>query len=170
MLTSRQMSPEAWARVFDALVFYFTRRLGELNAEDLAQQTLVAVLKRVDYQFEKEEDFLRVCYGFATNILKAAYRQGGRDAHVSLEDFIPEPENRTSASGIENAIFLDDVLREGQRQLKKRDWELIREAAEAQLDNQPHNYPSGKENKFRVALHRARGKLAQVVRRRDDKM
>ena len=75
MPTCRSLSPDAWEQARQALVFYFSRRHGLANAEDLAQETLAAFWKREDFEFEREEDFLRVCYAFARRILQVAVKR-----------------------------------------------------------------------------------------------
>jgi DNA-directed RNA polymerase specialized sigma24 family protein len=167
-MTSRSIPPEAWAKAFQALVFYFSRRLGVENAQDLAQQTLLVVLQRHDFTFEKEEDFLRVCYGFAGNILRASLRKDGKRGEVSLDSIAMEREDPSAgAKRLENAIYLQDVLRVGEEQLNEREWEIIGKAAEAQLESQPYSYGADKPNAVRVALHRARKKLEELTSGRE---
>jgi hypothetical protein len=166
MPSCRQIPPEAWAQAFESLVFYFSRRLCVEDAQDLAQQTLLAVARREDYEFEKVDDFQRVCYGFAGKILQAHFQRGGKRIPVPLEPTMQEPEHHAAgAESVEDAIYLKEVLQVGLEQLSERDCLLIQEAAEAQMENRFHNYPPGEANTLRVALHRARKKLAQLTGR-----
>src|SRR4051812_21356813 len=84
-MTCRSMAPDDWERVRESLIFYFLRRHGFSNAEDLAQDTIAALLKRDDYEFESEADFLKVCYGFADKISRAGWRKIARYAADPLD-------------------------------------------------------------------------------------
>ena len=64
MPNCRSIPTEKWVHAHKALVHFFTRK-GVSNPEDMAQETLMTLWSREDYQFEKEDDFLKVCYGFA---------------------------------------------------------------------------------------------------------
>ena len=130
------------------------------RAEDLAQETLAAVLSRDDYEFEKEEDFLRVCYGFAGRVSQAAHRESNR----SSGDALPlEAIGRLSAQSLKDAellVYLNEVLRLGREQLREADWQLIERSAVADGGQRAG---SAQENKARVRLHRARRKLAALA-------
>jgi len=54
MINCRSVSPKTWEHARQALVFFFTRRHGLYGAEDLAHETLAAILGREDYRFEQE--------------------------------------------------------------------------------------------------------------------
>src|SRR5579872_5616193 len=73
MLNCRSIPAEKWVHAHKALMLFFSGK-GVVSPEDMAQQTLMTVWSREDYQFEKEEDFLKVCYGFARKILLEGYR------------------------------------------------------------------------------------------------
>src|SRR5579864_726204 len=96
MANCRSISPEAWAHARESLVFYFSRRHARSDAEDLAQETLLAVWNREDYEFEKEEDFLKVCYGFARRILLEGYRDAHRHAGSEMDPSHPAPQHEWS--------------------------------------------------------------------------
>ena len=161
MVNSRSILPELWAQAWDALVTYFSRRYGREDAQDLAQETLAAVLQRDDYLFRDPEDFLRVCHGFARNVLKAAIRS--RAATEPWDDSAPLPERDTVRSSPDEALFLDEVLRTGKRRLEAEEWRLIREAAAAQMRNEPYDFEQKDANRMRVRLHRARKRLARFT-------
>ena len=137
---------------------FFSRRHGLDRAEDLAHETIEALLRRDDYEFERQEDFLKVCLAFARNVGKEARRQ--RTA-LSLEETgepLQRPRSRAKLSPAESAVLLDQVLRAGQTGLK--DWPLVSWAA---TDRGAVDIPGGNSNRLRVRLHRARKKLADLT-------
>src|SRR5450432_4212962 len=109
MPNSRSIEPEAWEQARSALVFYFSRRHGFTNAEDLAQETLAALWKRDDFEFARAEDFLRICYAFARRISQS----GGRDArkHAGEELDPAAPGREASMEGLSGAA-LELLVRE----------------------------------------------------------
>jgi DNA-directed RNA polymerase specialized sigma24 family protein len=163
MINCRSVSPKAWEHARQALVFYFTRRHGISSAEDLAQETLAAVLSREDYQFEKEEDFLKVCYGFAGHMLQTARRGVAKSAGNSIDAVLEA--GGAEAHGLEDAelnVYLNEVLRLGKDQLRDADWQLIRQSVALDGNHGGGSRPAG-DNNARVKLHRARRRLAQLV-------
>jgi len=96
----------------------------------MAQQTLMTVWSREDYQFEKEEDFLKVCYGFARKILLEGYR-------VNREHAAEDPdvvESRVQAiqglRGNEVSVFLEEVCRRAATELQEEEWAMIQAAVQ----------------------------------------
>jgi hypothetical protein len=161
MPTCRDIPAKLWKVAFQALVFYFSRRGQVSNAEDLAQRTFLAILKRDDFEFGREEDFLRVCYGFAARILKAKKREDAKSSSVPLDTALPVASNRDGAQATEDTVFLHDVLEIGKTELTPDEWKFIEDAAEAALDNLPYNFPRAEANTLRVRLYRLRKKLAK---------
>jgi hypothetical protein len=161
LMNCRSVSPKTWEHARQALIFYFTRRHGLLNAEDLAHETLAAILNREDYQFEKEEDFLRVCYGFAGHTLQTARREAGRDmSYLRGSSAAPCP----TTQGLKDAelrVYLDEVFRLGRDELHQTDWHLIQRSILQDGDRTASN--PAEANNARVKLHRARRRLAQLV-------
>jgi hypothetical protein len=164
MPNCRSIPPAVWVQAHDALVFYFSRRHGITNAEDLAQETLAAVLSREDFEFAKEGDFLKVCYGFASRISQAGYRQIQKHVAAALDPDFHKPVSRKFClNPTEMGILLDEVLRTGESKLSEKDWALIKQSIAtdpvpvADLQN-----PSDANN-ARVRLHRARRKLARLT-------
>src|SRR5690349_564754 len=102
-MNCRSVSPKTWEYARQALVFYFSRRHGLSNSEDLAHETLASILSRDDYQFEKEEDFLKVCYGFACHVLQTARREVRKNVGMSLDPATLFP--RQGAPGLKDAEF-----------------------------------------------------------------
>jgi hypothetical protein len=163
MINCRSISPAAWECARQALVFYFTRRHGLNGAEDLAHETLAAILSREDYRFEKEEDFLKVCYGFASHILQAARRDAAK--YSGNAEGLIRAALESEAHGLKGAelsVYLDELLQIGMEQLREADWQLIDQAIVLDGDSAPVANPAA-ANKARVKLHRARRKLAQLV-------
>lgn len=157
MPNSRSIPPETWVHASKALVYFF-RGKGVLNPEDLAQETLMAVWSRKDYEFEKEEDFLKVCYGFAKKILLEGYRVSRKRA---AEGSGLEVESRVKRiQGLEAneaRVFLKEVCRRADAELHEEE----RAAIQAAIDRDRHDQPI--EGKHRVRLYRARKKLAKLT-------
>lgn len=164
MLNCRSVSPTTWEHARQALVFYFSRRHGLSTAEDLAHETLVNILSREDYQFEKEEDFLRVCYGFANHVLQTARREAAKRAENSLVSDVAAAGAETQGlTDAEINVFLDEVLRLGRHQLREIDWQLIQQSTALDGDRSTAAVDPAKANSARVKLHRARRKLALLT-------
>jgi len=163
MINCRSIPPAVWGHAHDALVFYFSRRHGLHNAEDLAQDTLAAVLTRDDFEFEKEEDFLRVCYGFASRISQSGYRVARKHAAAVLDPNMSHAPARTvSLNQAEMTVLLDEVLRTAKARLSEQDWDLIQQTMSSDRDPASRsNIPE--TNNIRVRLHRARRKLAKLT-------
>lgn len=169
MIDCRSVSPETWEHARDALVFYFSRRHGLAGAEDLAQETLATILSRKDYLFEKEEDFLKVCYGFAAHILQAARREGLRRAR-SFADNEPPPFRKEAAGLVDRelTIYVREVLELARSNLGGAEWLLIEETLSMVEGCQTQAKDPAEANRGRVKLHRARRKLARLVGWRKD--
>lgn len=164
MWSCRDIRPELWEHARQALVFYFARRQYLPNAEDLAQQTLLAIWTREDFEFEKEEDFLRVCYGFARRVLHHEHRQQQRGATEELSpDSGSTPKPGSGLDAMEASVLLEEVIRIGRTQLRESDWKLI-EAASTQNASEMEGVDNASiANKVRVRLSRARSRLARVT-------
>jgi len=128
------------------------------NAEDLAHDTLAALWSRNDYGFEKEADFLKVCYGFAGKILYEEYRRKEKHAGNELDPNLEAPIQEVKGlEGTEVFIFLEEVRRRAKAELLDEEWALIENA----VNRDAGDYPAG--GKVRVQLHRARKKLARLT-------
>ena len=163
-MNCRSVSPKTWEHARQALVFYFNRRHGLSGAEDLAHETLATILTREDFRFEKEEDFLRVCYGFAGHILQTAQRDATKCTVNRLD--LPIVANSAETHGLKGAevnVFLNEVLRLGKDQLRAADWQLIQKSIV--LDENPHDaeVDPAESNRERVKRHRARRTLAVLT-------
>jgi DNA-directed RNA polymerase specialized sigma24 family protein len=161
-MSIRSISPELWERARQALVFYFSRRLGMAGAgpEDLAQDTLVALWSREDFRLEKEDDFLRICYGFAKRIMFASYRQAMKHSEPGPNTAVQE-QSAPPMHNPELKVFLDEVITAGKARLSEREWDILLQAAES--ERPPLGGLGLDEKTARVVLHRARRKLARLV-------
>lgn len=158
------MSPEAWAHARECLIFYFCRRHARSEAEDLAQETLLALWNREDYEFEKEEDFLKICYGFARNILHEGYREAERHASAPLDASVPAaPHEWSGQRATESRMLLAEVCDIGQSRLRESDWKIIQQGATSDRASIAEEFGMGDANNVRVRLHRARKKLAKLA-------
>lgn len=157
MLNCRSIPSEKWIHAHKALVYFFSGK-GILNPEDLAQETLMKLWSREDYQFEQEDDFLKVCYGFANKILLDSYRISRKHAAEEL-DFPVESRIQSiqGLQGNEVSVFLEEVRRRADAELQEEE----RAAIQAAIDHDRQDQPV--DGKQRVRLYRARKKLAKLT-------
>ncbi len=157
MPNCRSIPDETWVQASKAL-FYFFRRKGVPNPEDLAQETLLTVWVREDYQFDKEDDFLKVCYGFARNILQEGYRITRKHAAEELDISVDSRVRRIQGlEGNEVNVFLEEVCQRADAELQEEERAAIQAAVDRDSQDQPV------EGKQRVRLYRARKKLAKLI-------
>lgn len=154
MHNCRSIPKSVWEHARVALVFYFSRRHGLDHSEDLAQDTLATIWARTDFTFQAEEDFLRVCLGFARKISFQAYRQHSREPRHGLDELPPVVHECVRLSEPERKILLEEVLRIGRAQIK--DFELLEKEAGG-------SEGTPKSGNTRVRLFRARQKLAELT-------
>jgi DNA-directed RNA polymerase specialized sigma24 family protein len=159
----RSIPQPLWEHVRQCLIFYFSRRHGIAEAEDLAHETLLTVWNRRDYEFEKEEDFPRVCYAFARRILRERYREMQHHPSVELDPDLRLPvSDMGGLTDTELSIFVKEVLRVGESELREKDWKLI--------ENSLNSHSQSNTGNLRVYLHRARKRLARLTGWRRAKM
>lgn len=157
MPNCRSIPAETWVHASKAL-FYFFRGKGVSNPEDLAQETLMTVWSREDYQFEKEDDFLKVCYGFAKKVLLDAYRVNRKHAAEELDLSVESPvQGIQGLKGSEVSVFLEEVCDRANAELQQEESAAIQAAIEREREDHPV------EGKQRVRLYRARKKLAKLT-------
>ncbi len=155
------------------LIFFFSHR-GFTNAEDLAHDTLEALWRRADYQFEKDEDFLQICHAFANRVRKAAFRKDRRIQTAELdEQQVVARYNASAINPAEMSVLLQEVLEAGRTELNTRDWGFIRKTVleetgepdrEAPGEAASGEIPSDSQmNKGRVQHHRARERLKRLT-------
>jgi hypothetical protein len=143
---------------------FFSRRHKFANAEDLAQETLAVLWSREDFEFDREEAFLRVCYGFASKISLAGYRTAQKHTAETLDQTSPAVSCRSvGLNPVEAAVLLDQVIRIAKAGLRDQDWQLIQKGAMDERDsNAPERDPVA-ANRDRVGLFRARRKLKELI-------
>jgi len=143
------------------LVLYFRRR-GFRHPEDLAQNTLLALYKRSDFEFAGDDDFLKICYAFARNVAQEGRREARRDVGFIGREATASVARSGSLREIEMPVFLNEVLRAGERFLKEEEWAAIRSGVES--EKTPLR-PGGESaaGRLRVLRHRARNKLAELT-------
>jgi RNA polymerase sigma factor (sigma-70 family) len=164
MTNCRSIEPSAWEHARQALTFYFSRRHGFDHAEDLAQETLTRLWSRADFQFEKEEDFLKVCYGFAQKVSYRARRHAGRHTAESLDYLATEPADPgPGPEAAESKIHLQQILKIGRTQLQEEEWQLLRDSVRFDRSTIARRLNLGNANRVRVKLYRARKKLAMLT-------
>jgi DNA-directed RNA polymerase specialized sigma24 family protein len=162
MPSSEDIPPLIWEEARQALVFYFSRRYGAPNAEDLAQTTLTRILE-TSYQFEKVEDFPKVCYAFGRLVGLEFYRKETRQARGEMVPEPPAPGHDYGSARATNArIFLQEVIKVGKTQLPD-EWELILQGSVADRAALAAAAGVSNSNNARVKLHRARKKLADMT-------
>jgi hypothetical protein len=121
---------------------------------------MLAVLTREDFQFEKEEDFLRVCYAFARRTGQAGHRRERKHAASDIAE-VAAVLAAGAPNETENEIFLKEVLQLGEQQLTERQWQAVTRAASDRTDLHKELGFSD-ANAFRVFLFRARRRLAEI--------
>jgi hypothetical protein len=169
MITCRDIPPEVWAMAYDALVRHFTgayavARSPSVSADDLAQDTLVAILRRSDYRFDCSENFLKVCLAFARNIESQNWREVNRRSMERLD--FDTPMRSAGASGLEGAevaTFLQEVLRVGKEVLAEKDWQLLNRATVCTGSELAAEFGFKDAQSLRVYLHRLRKSFAKMV-------
>lgn len=113
---------------------------------------------RSDYQFEKEEDFLKVCYGFARKVHSTRLREEQR--HL-VNELYPEMEATIQPVkgllGTEVSVFLREVTHRANIDLHAEEIALLNAAVNRDVKDRPP------EAKARIRLHRARRKLAELT-------
>lgn len=164
MPNCRSISPETWEHARECLVFYFSRRHARANAEDLAQETLLSIWNREDYEFENEDAFLKVCYGFARLKSKEEYRDSKRRDNETADNSLAAPRyGWGSQRATESRMLLAQVWKIGQSKLREQDWKLIQQASDSDYPKIDDSMNAGTAGKARVRLHRARRRLAKLV-------
>jgi len=163
MLNCRDIRPELWEQAREALVFYFSRRHGFDKAEDLAHDTLHAVLLRDDFLFGEEDQFLRVCYGFARRILMASFRQKAAQAEVALiSAAAPSGDGKLARMDeAETQVYFGEVCRTAKAHLTPEDWKLVQKLIDGEPVDSAERFCNS--NAYRVHLHRLRKKLARLT-------
>src|ERR1035438_6106610 len=130
MLNCRSIPHDRWEQARAALKFYFLQRAFVDDVEDLVQETLKVLWAREDFEFDREEDFPLVCFGFARLVLMNGWRQRRKHDAEELNVSMASPSTVIHGwQAIESAVYLAEVERIGAAALSHHDWEIIRSAA-----------------------------------------
>jgi len=170
MPNCRSIPPEVWEHARRALVMFFSRRHRLANAEDLAQETLAVLWSRQDFEFDREDDFLRVCYGFANKISLSGYRTARKYDGEALdpasrgETSCAQSSRNVGLNPVEATLLLDQVIRIAKAGLRDQDWRLIQKVAVEEEDAPTRRLDPIEANRIRVGLFRARKKLKELTR------
>jgi RNA polymerase sigma-70 factor (ECF subfamily) len=134
---SREAFDELYARYRQPLYGFFRRRLdGEMRAEDLAQESFLAVI-RGSARYEPRALFRTYLYAIALNLLAAERRK-----HRQSTPFVSEPE-MTSVSAPDHDLWIRQALEKldrNQREiLMMREYDQLSYAEIAELLRVPLN-------------------------------
>ena len=140
--------------------------LGSQSAEDIAQDTLVAVVGALG-RWRPEKRVMAFVYGIASNKVVDAYRAAGRDRSVATE-FVPEepdldhgPEQAALHGGVVAELrALLDQLPEHHREI------LVLRVALGMTAVETATAVGSTSGAVRVTQHRALAKLRELVERR----
>lgn len=156
-----EIPEKMWVETRQSLYFYFSRRFGFNNADDLAQETLLRVWSRPDYVFKDSSDFPKVCIGFARNVAYEHRREAAIWVTVDWEaELKDEVQYGPGPEVAENMVLLRETLEASQTVLSEQERKLIGKASERDRGGtaaKPMD-PAG-----RVKLSRARRKLADYI-------
>jgi RNA polymerase sigma-70 factor (ECF subfamily) len=148
------------AEVYEPLQRYLRRRADPTSAEDAFAETLLVLWRRLEDV--PPEAALPWSYGVARRVLANARRAG--DRHVRLVDRVSR-ERAASAEPETTAGMLDQAL----AALADADRELLRLWAWEQLAPRDIAVVLGiSANAASIRLHRAKGRLAQILAGRKD--
>ncbi len=162
-MTCRDIPPHVWAQAEEAVINYLALRLGVHNATDVAQDTMLTVLRRSDFEFEKEEDFLRVCLGFAKRVGPESRRSAERRATDVLTSEPPDQASGIAGlDGPEVAIYLKEMLALGKQHLSERDYRLLERATVCDGKELMAEFDFPNVQTMRVHLYRIRKELAKL--------
>ena len=165
-MNCRDIPPQVWSHAREAIFVFFSRRLGVERADEVAQATLLAVWKRDDYLFGAEEDFLKVCLGFAKRVAPELARNELRRSMDTLDFDTAAPSARIGClEGVETNIYLAQTVRLGSQQLSDLEWKLTNRSTVCSGDELIAEFPDEFKNveALRVQLFRARRKLRKIV-------
>ncbi len=163
------------AVVFDSLmrhihppiVRYCRARMGAdgaVSADDVAQETMLAVAKSLDRYTDRGRPFMAYVYGVASHKVADAHRAGARDLSYPYETM---PDTPVTGEGPEDAVLLGDAGNEVSELLdslsdKARDIIILR-VFEGLPAEEVAQLVGSTPGAVRVAQHRALAKLRAVV-------
>lgn len=142
---------QLFARYRGPLYGFFRRRLnGDQRAEDLTQETFVAVI-RASAQYEPRALFRTYLYSIAMNLLAAERRKRAKDSPLGKD--APEPATREGPDSVLWIRQALDKLDESEREiLMLREYEQLSYAEIAYLQSLPVNTVRSRLFRARMAL------------------
>jgi RNA polymerase sigma-70 factor (ECF subfamily) len=148
---SQQAFEQLFTRYRGPLYGFFRRRLnGDLRAEDLTQETFIAVI-RASAQYEQRALFRTYLYSIAMNLLAAERRKRTKDSPPVKES--PEPATREAPDSVLWIRQALDRLDESEREiLMLREYEQLTYAEIAELLKVPVNTVRSRLFRSRMAL------------------
>src|SRR5271156_1411000 len=162
ILELQQGSEEAFTELFlryrDRVYGFFRRRMnGAAQAEELAQETFLAVL-RAAHRYEPRGTFRAYLFGIAFNILSAHRRKSGLDSMRidSAPDEVPDP----SGTNPENVIWIRQAVE--RLDAPEREVLLLREFEELSYE-EIAKILRAPVNTVRSRLFRARMALREIL-------
>lgn len=137
---------------------------GAVSADDVAQETMLAVAKSLDRYTDRGRPFMAYVYGVASHKVADAHRAGLRDMSLPVDD-IPDAPDATP--GPEESMLLHDDGNEVRRLLdelseKARDIIILR-VFEGLSAEEVAELVGSTPGAVRVAQHRALAKLRKIV-------
>ena len=167
MPTCRDIPPDKWEHARNALIYSFTHRYRYSldEADDLAQDTLAAVLSRPDYEFASVDDFLRVVRAFAKKVVLANWRRAAKQTVGAADGEFPPAASRKpfGLTPVEMGILLDEVARRVKKELTERERQVLEQSDQEDRESAAKRLGLRDANHFGVILHRARKKIAKIV-------
>ena len=148
---SRPAFEELFARYRGPLFGFFQRRLnGDGRAEDLTQETFLAVIRAADH-YEPRALVRTYLYGIAMNLLAGERRKQAKDSPPSRE--APEPVTREATDSVLWIRQALDKLDDSEREiLMLREYEQLSYAEIAELLKVPVNTARSRLFRARMGL------------------
>lgn len=148
---SREAFAELFARYRERIYAFFRRRINDAaRAEELAQETFLAVLRAVE-RYEPRALFRTYLYGIAVNLLMAERRKAGREESAPEDTLDPASTgDPTAALWVRRAMARLDA--NDREVLLLREYEQLSYAEIAELLGVPVNTVRSRLFRARMAL------------------
>ena len=169
-MTSETIPEEVWNQATKALTRFFGSKGCGDRVSDLVQDTLTRISGRTEYRFEEEEDFLRLCHGFARMILLEDRRKWNRNrSAVEYDDSALYGGSRPkSLSGVERQLHNRKLLELLKPCLKEEDWRMLEDSLEMDRETQARKLGVSNANAMGVRIFRALEKVRKRLRNLGD--
>lgn len=165
-MTSDTIPDEVWSHAKKALTRFFGSKGCADRVDDLVQETLTRVAGRTDYQFETEEELLRVCHGFARMILLEERRRWNRSKLVVEYDDSAFYGGRSPQAlrEVEKQLHNRKLLELLRPCLKEEDWRMLEDSLEMDRETQAKKLGVSNANAMGVRIFRALEKARKRLR------